>query len=131
MSAIASFFTALISPVTEIVKGKQQIKKAITDAKIAKVNNGQMSDIDMDKESRGLAGWMDDISFYGVYAIFIMAFFPDTQPQIQAGFKVIEDMPMFIQGAMGLMLIRIWGFSRLLGPIVSMIVKSSVLGRKT
>lgn len=131
ITPVLNFFSSLISPVTEYVKGSQEMKKAVVVAKIKRVAAGEMSDIDMDRESRQIAGWMDDVSFYGTYLLFALAFYPASQPHVQAGFAIIENMPIFMQVMMGLMLVRVWGFSRLLGPIISMIVKSSVLGRKT
>lgn len=130
IGAVLSFFTALISPVTEVVKGKQAIKKAVVNAKIEKVKAGTMSDIDMDRESRQLAGYMDDLSFICCWAVVVMAFFPETNPHVMAGFASLELMPMWFQVVMGMMLVRIWGFSRLVTPLMEVIVSKSLIGKK-
>ena len=130
MGRLASFFspiTALLSaistPITESIKGKQAIKKAITDAKIKNIEAGQLSDIELDKIERQNAGWMDDISFAIFLIPAVLAFFPPATPHIKAGFAVLEGMPQWYQVALGMMLVAVWGYRKLVGPMIESLVK--------
>lgn len=130
MNPILGFFTALISPVTEIVKSKQALKKAVTDSKIDSIKRGEVSDIDMDNAARTNAGWMDDVSFFVFLLPAVLAFYPPALPHIAAGFKALELMPQWYQLALGMMLVSVWGYRKLVGPIIQSIVKSSIFGKK-
>tara|TARA_R110000796_G_scaffold44892_1_gene109083 strand:+ start:1522 stop:1920 length:399 start_codon:yes stop_codon:yes gene_type:complete len=128
IGSILGFLGTLVSPITEVVKGKQAIKKAITDSNIEKIRNNQMSDIDMDKLNRESAGLMDDISFYIFLSPAVLAFYPPALPHIKAGFIALEGMPQWFQLALGMMLISVWGYRKLVGPIITSIA-TAYLGK--
>ena len=114
----------LISPITEVVKGKQAIKKAVTESKIKRIEAKEMTDIELDKLSRENSGWMDDISFYLFLMPMVLAFYPPALPHIQAGFIALESMPQWYQYGLGMMLISVWGYRKLVSPIVEAVAKA-------
>ncbi len=130
-----SFLSGLISPITELIKGKQKIKAAKTEAKIAtraalveskvkSIERGEVSDIEMDNIARQQAGWMDDVSFFAFLLPAILSFYPPALPHIKAGFVALELMPQWYQAALGMMLISVWGYRKLLGPIIQSLAKA-------
>lgn len=127
----------LIETAVKYFDSKQKIKAAVDERKdelkrldlqerLEKISKAQSSDITLDIESRKNAGWMDDASF----AIFLMpavlVFFPVAVPHVVAGFEALEAMPKWYQYALGGMLISVWGYRRLITPIVEMVVTKYV-----
>lgn len=103
-----------------------ELKTMELSTKLEGIRNGQMADITQDTDARGNAGWMDDISFYLFLLPVPLAFFPGMVPHIKAGFTVLEDMPEYYQIALGLMLVSVWGYRRLVVPLVEVMVKQWV-----
>lgn len=131
-----SVLKLVASPLTMWVKGKQELtqskqdeKLAISVAKIAKIKRGDVSDIQMDQESRGMVGWMDDISFYIFLSPAVLCFYPPALPHMKAGFLALEELPTWWQAGLGLMLVSVWGYRKLVSPIVQSIAKAW-LGKK-
>ena len=135
MSALLTFLPDLIKGGFGIFKEKQRIKAAVVEAKIinreAKVQSqiksierGELSDIELDSQARQQAGWMDDVSFFVFLLPALLAFYPPALPHIAAGFRALEMMPPWYQYALGMMLISVWGYRKLVGPIIQSIVKS-------
>jgi hypothetical protein len=122
--SVLGFFSALISPVTEIVKGRQAIGKAKVKAKIDKIKRGEVSNITMDQGARKAAGWMDDISFYAFLSSAFLCFYPPALPHMRAGFAALATMPLWWQYALGMMLVSVWGYRKLVEPIVLAITKA-------
>lgn len=102
------------------------LKRTALDAKLKAIEAGQSADITQDKSARSEAGWMDDISFYLFLLPVPLAFVPDAVPHIQAGFAVLESMPEYYQIALGMMLVSVWGYRRLVIPLLEVIVKKWV-----
>ena len=100
-----------------------ELRKASLDAKLASIKAGQSADIDADTNARSYAGWMDDISFYLFLAPVPLSFIPGMVPVIREGFAALESMPQYYQIALGLMLVSVWGYRRLVVPIVEVVVK--------
>ena len=103
-----------------------ELKTMELSTKLESIRNGQMADITQDTDARGNAGWMDDISFYLFLLPVPLSFFPSMVPHIKAGFEVLEDMPEYYQVALGLMLVSVWGYRRLVVPLVEVAVKQWV-----
>ena len=122
--SISGFLSALVSPVTELVKGSQAIKKAKVKAKIDKIKRGDLSTISMDQGARQAAGWMDDISFYAFLGSAFLCFYPPALPHMRAGFAALATMPLWWQYALGLMLASVWGYRKLIEPIVMTLAKT-------
>lgn len=134
---VTSILKAIASPVTqylegrqEIKKGKQEINKAVVAAKIKRISEAQASDIEIDKIERQNAGWMDDVSFALALAPATLAFYPPALEHITAGFIALEAMPQWYQAALGMMLVSVWGYRKLVGPIIGTIVSKSLIGKK-
>lgn len=105
---------------------KDELKRMDLDTKLASIRAGVASDIKQDEESRGIAGVMDDISFYVFLAPLVLCFYPPAVPHIREGFTVIESMPVWWQYGLGMMLVAVWGYRRLVVPIVEAVVKQYV-----
>ena len=134
---VTSIFKAIISPVTQYMEGKQEIKKgnqeihrAVVAAKVKRINEAQSSDIEIDKIERQNAGWMDDVSFAIFLIPAVLAFYPPALIHITAGFTALTLMPQWYQAALGMMLVSVWGYRKLVGPIIGQIVSKSLLGKK-
>jgi hypothetical protein len=84
----------------------------------------------MDVKARGVAGWMDDFSFFVFMLPALLAFVPSMVPTVTAGFIALEAMPEYYQLALGMMLVAVWGYRRLVTPIVEILIKNSVMGKK-
>lgn len=103
---------------------KDELKKLDLEARIKTEVAGVESDIKLDSESRDAAGWMDDISFYIFLAPAVLAFFPNMVNHVKNGFAVLSEMPEWYQYALGMMLISVWGYRKLVSPLIQAIVKA-------
>lgn len=100
------------------------LREKTLDAKIDAIKNGQQADIEKDTNFK--AGWMDDFSFFVFMIPAILAFFPDMVPHVTAGFEALDKMPLWYQYSLGGMLVAVWGYRRLVTPIVEVVVKQWV-----
>jgi hypothetical protein len=125
-SAVGGYFTEGQKIKAAQKERKDELKKINLESKIQAIQAGQTADITQDTGARAAAGWMDDISFYLFLLPVPLAFFPGMVPHIQAGFTVLESMPQYYQIALGLMLVSVWGYRRLVIPLVEAVVKQWV-----
>lgn len=121
MIKFLSIVPAIITPIFDIFKGKQEIKKAVTLAKLDKVQKGQASNIELDKIEREGSKWKRDISFLVFLLPAILCFYPPALPHIQAGFTALGTMPQWYQLSLGLMLVSAWGYRQLICPLVELL----------
>lgn len=126
VSAVGKFFTNRQTIKAAEKERKDEIKSQELTAKIEKIKNGQLADIEMDTNARSNAGFMDDISFYLFLLPVPLAFIPSMVPHITKGFEALEAMPEYYKYALGLMLVSVWGYRRLVIPLVEVIVKKWV-----
>lgn len=124
-----------------LLREKQQLKAAVTESKIVNraakvqariesIERGELSDIEMDNQARAQAGWMDDVSFFVFLLPAVLSFYPPALPHIRAGFEALATMPPWYQYALGMMLVSVWGYRKLVGPIIQSIAKA-YLGTST
>ena len=124
-----SIVTNLISSGVSYFSEKNKIKAAITErkdelarlsleSKLEVIKRGDIADIEMDADSRNNAGWMDDVSFFVFLTPAVLAFYPPALPHIHAGFDALRAMPEWYQYALGMMLVSVWGYRKLVGPII-------------
>ena len=125
ITTLTTVLTTLASPITEIIKGKQKIAKARSAAKLRSI----YSDNEMDKNSRATAGWMDDVSFFVFLTPAVLAFYPPALVHVKAGFVALESMPQWYQAALGMMLVSVWGYRKLVSPIIQSVAEA-YLGRR-
>ena len=123
IDGVATYFGDKQKVKAAVSERRDELKKLNLEAKITSAQAGLNSDIEQDTTSRKLAGFMDDFSFYSVWIIILLSFYPDAQPHILEGFKTIEAMPTWFQYTVGGMLVSIWGYRRLLIPIIEIVVK--------
>ncbi len=115
-----TFLKLLISPVTDFLLKKQELRAVVKKKELDSVERRELSDIQMDKRD---AGWMDDISFYIFLLPCLLSFYPPAIPHIKAGFEALKGMPEWYQYSLGLMLISVWGYRKLLAPVVQAVLK--------
>jgi len=68
-------------------------------------------------------GHMDEISFYTLWAAVIGVFIPWTRDHVVAGFEALETLPDEVKVALFLMLVAIWGYRRIMLPVLQAVVK--------
>jgi len=103
---------------------KDELKLINLKARIESAKAGVTHDMKMDEGARAAAGWMDDVSFFVFLAPAILAFFPGMVDHIEDGFDVLAGMPEWYQYALGMMLISVWGYRKLVSPIIQSIAKA-------
>ena len=130
---LLNIFSSIVDGVVGIFSKSQDNKAAkevrkdrVEEAKVNQKIRALDSDVIMDEGSRKFSGFMDDLSFYSVWVIVICAFIPATQPHILAGFGVIEKMPIWFQVVTGLMLASIWGYRKLVVPLIEKVLAAKL-----
>lgn len=103
---------------------KDELKKINLTARIESAKAGVTHDMKMDEGARVAAGWMDDVSFFVFLTPAILAFFPGMVEHIENGFDVLANMPEWYQYALGMMLVSVWGYRKLVSPIIQSIAKA-------
>ena len=137
---IAGLLKSAIAPVADAYSKHQTIKDAKNvrkhelatkslDNKLEQIKQGSLSDMNMDEGANSRIAWADDVSFIIFLVPCLAAFYPPALPHITAGFKALESMPEWYQVALGMMLISVWGYRRIVTPIVEMVAKT-YLGTK-
>jgi len=138
----------LLTIVPSLVKGafgyfekKQVIKQAIDERKdelkklaltnqLEGIKNATEADMQLDRTSEDRIAWADDVSFAVFLMPAIFAFYPPALPHITAGFEALKSMPEWYQYALGMMLISVWGYRRLVSPIILSLTKAYLGGKK-
>jgi len=140
-TAVLGFLGGVVKPVAEAY-GKHQIikdaknvrvhelKTKALDNKLEQIKQGSLSDMKMDESANGRIAWADDLSFLIFLAPCLFAFYPPALPVIMDGFKALESMPQWYQVALGMMLISVWGYRRIVTPIIEMAAKTYLGVRK-
>lgn len=123
ITGVTGYFTESQKIKAATKERRDQLKELELNTKLEGIRNGQESDIKMDNNARTLSGWMDDVSFFVFLLPAVLAFYPPALPHITAGFVALESMPIWYQYALGLMLVAVWGYRRLVTPIVEAVVK--------
>jgi len=135
LSLILKALGTVVAPAAEAYKNHQTIKDAknvrVHELKTAELTNkleqikqGSLSDMKMDEDSNQRIAWADDVSFIVFLVPCLFAFYPPAVPHIMAGFKTLESMPQWYQIALGMMLVSVWGYRRIVTPIIQMIAKT-------
>ena len=124
VGAIGTYFTEGQKIKAAVTERKDEITKLSLESKIKTATASINSDMKMDEGARANAGWMDDISFYVFLAPAVLAFIPSMVVHIEAGFAVLSTMPIWYQYALGMMLVSVWGYRKLVSPIIQSIAKA-------
>lgn len=123
------FLLNLVEPVVGLFQERQTIKAAKQErkdvlkqmslkTKLEGIRRSDQTMLDLDAGSRKYAGWMDDISFYLFLLPVPMVFHPATQKIVLDGFTALEGMPLWYQVVLGLQLASVWGYRKLVQPII-------------
>ena len=122
--SLLGIFKGLITPVTTLIGGWQDRKKAKldsdlkineakTDAQIKKIETGQTADIAWEQTSIERSGWKDEFWTILIAIPLIMSFIPDFVPHVKAGFGVLQDLPEWYRWALGIAIGSAFGVRRL------------------
>jgi len=103
---IGEFFKSLISPVTETIKGYNQGRTKIKEAKIhaevakyeAKAKRWEKtadmeSNWDLEAQKQSQYSWKDEFIMLVWFTPFIMLFIPQLQPYAEKGFEALSKVP--------------------------------------
>tara|TARA_R110000851_G_scaffold45134_2_gene110702 strand:+ start:788 stop:1189 length:402 start_codon:yes stop_codon:yes gene_type:complete len=128
--AVISLFGGIFKDYQKERIVKQESKSRINEAKvlgtIKRIEAGDNHAMSMDLTERKNAGWMDDFSFIVFMTPAILCFYPPMVPHVRTGFEVLNTMPEWYQYGLGGMLIAVWGYRRLLMPIVQKLIEKRI-----
>lgn len=135
LSKLITFIPDLFKAGTEAYKTHKTIKAAKDvrkhelavkklDNTLEAIRNGQQSDMSMDENSNGRISWADDVSFAIFLVPCLAAFYPPALPSVQAGFVALGEMPEWYQVALGMMLVSVWGYRRIVVPVIEVAAKA-------
>jgi len=88
----------LVGMISDGVKAKRDLKRAIELAKIERVNKLDTADIDWDtiQTKNSDSSWKDEGWTLFFMAFILMHYVPALQPYMEAGTKALQDAPDFI-----------------------------------
>ena len=140
LNTIIGFIPSLFKTLGEAYRTNRTIKAAKDDRrhelavksldnKLESIKLGNASDMAMDEGANQRIAWADDLSFLVFLMPCLFAFYAPAVPHIRAGFAILESMPQWYQVSLGMMLISVWGYRRIVTPIVEMVAKT-YLGTK-
>lgn len=141
LQVLLGFIPGLIKSAGEAYKTHKTIAAAKDDRRhelaVKKLENtlesiklGTASDMNMDENANGRISWADDVSFIVFLVPCLLAFSPSAVPHITAGFLVLEGMPQWYQISLGMMLVSVWGYRRIVTPIIEMVAKTYLGSKK-
>ena len=90
-----------------IIKGKQRIKEAETDARVARMSHEDSWEIRMAEASAN--SWKDEWITLLFSLPIIMAFIPPLVPYVAAGFDVLNSMPDWFKMGWGVIISASFG----------------------
>ena len=122
---------------SEYMGNRQEIKAAKSERrdelrllsledKLLGIRNSSEADMQMDKGANQRIAWADDVSFAVFLLPALLAFYPPALPHIKAGFVALTAMPQWYQYALGMMLVSVWGYRKLVTPIILTITKAYI-----
>jgi len=126
-------YTAIIGGITSYLGQRQEAKEAArkdeaaiatakTKATIKRIESGDTAASDLDMYMVQNNGLKDDISFYIFLLPAVMVFFPDMVQVIEDGFAVLDKTPVWYQAMLAGMLIAVWGYRRMIRPLIEAVV---------
>lgn len=138
---ILGFIPSLFGKVVEIHKTNKAVKAAIDErkdelksmeliARIEKIKTASASDMKMDEDANTRIAWADDLTLLLALTPACLAFYPPALPAVTDGFKELSQLPDWYQAVLCLMLVSVWGYRRVVMPIVQGIAKT-YLGVRT
>jgi hypothetical protein len=114
---------ALFGGVTAIVQGWQQrktaqvqadieLKKAETEARIARLKTAQDAEIEWDQTALETAGWKDELLLIVFLIPVVMCFVPGWDGYVHKGFEALAKTPDWFQYSLGLMVAASYGYRK-------------------
>jgi len=99
-------------------QNKQDLQRAVVDAKIAKVKAGQAGDIAWENTSLEKSGWKSGFLTVVISIPLMMSFIPELAPYVAQGFEALKAVPQWYQAAVGVMIGSAFGvrqFTKFMG----------------
>lgn len=91
-AAIAGLASTIIGGIKDHLKGKQEIKKAITENKVRLAQSAQEYNHEWEMASLANAGWKDDVLFYAIVAMYVYsAFDPEGAANVFKNWEIIPN----------------------------------------
>ena len=127
-SAVVGLARDAVTGYSEGRKQKREIKAAQAERKIAMIRDDKCAASDLDLYFVQNNGWMADVSFYIMFSPLVMAFIGFDE-EVKEGFEALKVVPEGYMYAVGLMLVAIWGFRRLLQGLIQSKIGKLVGGK--
>ncbi len=135
LASIIGFIPSLIKSGVDLYKEGKVLKEAkdvrvhelkakALDTKLEAIKHGSESDMKLDESANQRIAWADDVSFVIFLTPCLLAFYPPALEHMQNGFSALEDMPEWYQISLGMMLVSVWGYRRIVTPIIEVIAKA-------
>lgn len=108
------------------IKAAGAIKLAQTkvNAAISRAKSDADSAGDLDKIALQNVGWKDEFLMLVITVPMILAFVPYMVPYVEAGFKALEQMPVYYQYAVGGVYVYVFGFKRILLKVMNAFIEA-------
>jgi len=134
LASLLTFIPSLFKAGTDIYKSNKAVKIAKDErhhelqslklaAKIEGIRNGSESDMKMDEEANNRIAWGDDLTLILAIIPCVLCFYPPALPAMHAGFDQIGDLPPAYLYMLGMMLVSVWGYRRVVMPIATAVAK--------
>ena len=126
---ILNFIPNLFKQAAEIHKTNKTIKAAKDErkadlkemaliTKLEGIKSASQTDMQMDLQSENRIPWANDISFALALIPVCLCFYPPALPAMHDGFAQLEALPQWYKYMLGMMLVSVWGYRTLVGPII-------------
>ena len=123
---MVGFLTPLISLATTWFDGFQEKQKAKTKVEVSKAEaEAQVylskatheNEWDLQAMRNAETSWKDEFLLILFAIPFVMAFIPQTQPYVVAGFEILQDLPEWYQYSLGVMVAASFGVRKFMKVI--------------
>lgn len=126
---LLNFLPNLLRGAVEIHKTNKTIKAAKDErkavlkemaliTKLEQIKNADATNMQLDLDADNRIPWANDISFMLALIPVCLSFYPPALPAMTAGFVQLEALPQWYKYMLGMMLVSVWGYRTLVGPII-------------
>lgn len=126
---LLNFLPNLFKGAVEIHKTNKTIKAAKDErkadlremaliTKLEQIKNADATNMQLDLDADNRIPWANDISFMLALIPVCLSFYPPALPAMTAGFVQLEALPQWYKYMLGMMLVSVWGYRTLVGPII-------------
>lgn len=102
----------IIKSVLEGKQRKREIKERIHEKTLDNIQKGRLAEAEWNNSALKYAGWKDDWLTLLLSIPLVLAFYPSAVPGLEAGFAALEQMPLWYQSAIGVMIAASFGYKK-------------------